>query len=994
MNRHIIIIGLAILIMAATVHGLVPRTTFNKPDQLEIRACDRWDLLVVKFVEGSDVRLREGRFISRNNADLTDTLAVLNQYPGTRFHRLFSRPETDYELEKIAGETRTGRELADLNLYYALGPTDRLSALWLLNDLNTLDLVECIYPEPIPEVAVMELPDILTPPDFEMDQEYLGPSPVGVDAYSAWNVPGGRGEFAQFIDVELAWLWTHHDLPDPFYLGGNMSPDVSYRDHGTAVMAEVVGQDNESGVIGIAPETAAGGVAIDINDYPGNLASWFDMASAALEPGDVWLIELHAPGPGGSYICMEWWQGNYDAIANSTAQGRVCIQAAGNGGADFDDPIYEGKFNRSVRDSLAVIVAAGTPYSMYPEYFTCYGSRIDANGWGSQIVTAGYGDLYSAEGENFYYTDEFGGTSGASPMVAGVSCVAQSVYRDLTGGSFIDPETLRAAITETGAPQPDPVYQYIGTRPDLNLLLQHPVFNVNGVFFDRPVYACMDAAVLTVRDETASGSVTVEISSETEPVPEIIILSELEPGLFQGNVALIPGSPTPGDGQVSVNDGDIITAFYAPLSSTAEVLTDCVPPVISDVTVTALTDITALIHWTTDEPATSTVTYGETVPDQIAEEMSLKTDHEILLENLTGCTDYIFEVMCGDSAGNICIDSNEGAYYAFTTMERMVQLNASMDTNPGWEITGGLWGFGEPTGQGGQYGYSDPWSGFTGANVYGYNLNGDYTNNMPRHHLITSGIDMTYANGSILEFYRWLGVESPDFDHASISISTDQESWETVWENTGEIMDDAWVHVKYDISEWADGEPTIYIRWTMGETDSGWTYCGWNIDDVEVSYFRVCGAPTATPQPSATPKPGTPTPAPPTATPTTTPTPFCQNPGVTLEMPSHLFSTGDPCRLTARACRPGSTTEPVLMFVFLDVYGAYWFAPDWSQTPSWYDLNDIPPGSETTITVLEPFTWPVTGSTASDLYFHGALTDMAITRIIGTADSWEFGFRD
>ena len=71
-----------------------------------------------------------------------------------------------------------------------------------------------------------------------------------------------------------------------------------------------------------------------------------------------------------------------------------------------------------------------------------------------------------------------------------------------------------------------------------------------------------------------------------------------------------------------------------------------------------------------------------------------------------------------------------------------------------------------------------------------------------------------------------------------------------------------------------------------------------------------------------------------------------------------------------------------------------WFAPAWPQTPDWYDLNATPPGSETTVTVLEPFSWPETGATASDLYFHGALTDTAITRIIGTADSWEFGFRD
>jgi len=31
-----------------------------------------------------------------------------------------------------------------------------------------------------------------------------------------------------------------------------------------------------------------------------------------------------------------------------------------------------------------------------------------------------------------------------------------------------------------------------------------------------------------------------------------------------------------------------------------------------------------------------------------------------------------------------------------------------------------------------------------------------------------------------------------------------------------------------------DGQATVYLRWTMGSTDSSWQYCGWNIDDVEV----------------------------------------------------------------------------------------------------------------------------------------------------------------
>ena len=49
--------------------------------------------------------------------------------------------------------------------------------------------------------------------------------------------------------------------------------------------------------------------------------------------------------------------------------------------------------------------------------------------------------------------------------------------------------------------------------------------------------------------------------------------------------------------------------------------------------------------------------------------------------------------------------------------------------------------FGQPTGGGGQNGYPDPTSGHTGANVYGYNLAGDYANNMPVYALTTDALN-------------------------------------------------------------------------------------------------------------------------------------------------------------------------------------------------------------------------------------------------------------
>ncbi len=157
----------------------------------------------------------------------------------------------------------------------------------------------------------------------------------------------------------------------------------------------------------------------------------------------------------------------------------------------------------------------------------------------------------------------------------------------------------------------------------------------------------------------------------------------------------------------------------------------------------------------------------------------------------------------------------------------------NFDTNPGW-TTQGSWAFGQPTGGGGEYGGPDPTSGHTGINVYGYNLLGDYQNNLGERHLTSTPIDCSGLSDVTLKFWRWLGVEQPLYDHAYVRVSDDGINWTTVWENPGEITDTEWILQEIDISSVADGELTVYLRWTMGPTDVGWRYCGWNIDDIEV----------------------------------------------------------------------------------------------------------------------------------------------------------------
>ena len=173
--------------------------------------------------------------------------------------------------------------------------------------------------------------------------------------------------------------------------------------------------------------------------------------------------------------------------------------------------------------------------------------------------------------------------------------------------------------------------------------------------------------------------------------------------------------------------------------------------------------------------------------------------------------------------------------------EPTLQYQWTLEGDPGW-TTEGEWAFGQPTGGGSHNG--DPTSGYTGSNVYGYNLNGDYANDLPERHLTSPAIDCSELFNVHLKFWRWLGVELPLCDHAYVRVSNDGTNWTTVWQNTTVITDTLWTEMNLDISAVADKQPTVYLRWTMGTTDPWWTYCGWNIDDIRVLAFEfapVCG---------------------------------------------------------------------------------------------------------------------------------------------------------
>jgi len=157
----------------------------------------------------------------------------------------------------------------------------------------------------------------------------------------------------------------------------------------------------------------------------------------------------------------------------------------------------------------------------------------------------------------------------------------------------------------------------------------------------------------------------------------------------------------------------------------------------------------------------------------------------------------------------------------------------SLDEDPGWSLEGD-WAYGRPTGQGGTFGNPDPTSGYSGDRVFGNNLNGDYSYDTSARHLTSQAIDCSDLSDVTVKFRRWLGVNTPQLAEAAFSVSSDGVVFTPVWTNLDRITDAAWTAQEYTIADLADGEPAVYLRWTLGPTSGTGQFCGWNLDDITV----------------------------------------------------------------------------------------------------------------------------------------------------------------
>ena len=146
------------------------------------------------------------------------------------------------------------------------------------------------------------------------------------------------------------------------------------------------------------------------------------------------------------------------------------------------------------------------------------------------------------------------------------------------------------------------------------------------------------------------------------------------------------------------------------------------------------------------------------------------------------------------------------------------------------------WQYGAPDGSD-----TDPNSAFSPSNCWGNdlgigNFNGRYQPNV-ENYLRSPVINAVGQTGVTVQFQRWLGIESGQYDQAQVNVNGS-----TIWQNPTltDLIDTSWVQMTIPAPQLDNTTGQVEFRLI---TDPGVNFGGWTIDDVRVFAFQALPAP-------------------------------------------------------------------------------------------------------------------------------------------------------
>ncbi|MBL7076161.1 MAG: S8 family serine peptidase [Kiritimatiellae bacterium] len=669
-----------------------------------------------------------------------------------------------------------------------------------------------LYAEPNYEVkAFGTIPD-----DVDFDElwgmhntgQTGGTEDADIDAPEAWDMHVGRRDVVVAV-IDTGVDYTHEDLVANVWTNEGEIASNGIDDDGNGYVDDVYGYDFHNsdadpmddhghgthcaGTIGAEGDNGIG--VVGVNWQVRIMALKFLSSFGSGSTVDAISCIEYATAMGAHVMNNSWGGGGYsqalkDAIDAAGTTGVVFAAAAGNDYGNDNDasPQYPAGY-----DSENIIAVMSTDHEDSRSYFSNYGeTSVDIGAPGSDILSCKPGNDYQT----------MSGTSMATPHVAGASAMLRAINPMLT------PAQIRAVLMETADPTL-PGECVSGGR--LNLA---------------SAVAGMWAPWLTVVPDSAAAIVP----GAAVDVEAILDASDLKPGEYQGEIIIATDDVEQPQVVVPVVF-DVMAPEIAMAPDTVEFETSWGEMPTTDWGDFAMTNEAGVsvtwegsrsVSWIDIPVSNGTLTAGE-----------VGLFYVVLNDQITSFSPgvYFTQVSVSNTTSG-CVQQRD-VRLIISPPDGDPIHNFTFDSNPGWTAEAG-WAFGTPLGNGSHAG--DPLGGHTDINVYGYNLNGDYENDLTNRYLTTGSLDCSNYRDVVLSFYRWLGVEHSAFDHAQVEVSSNGTHWTSVWSHDGgTISDAAWSNVIYDISGVADNQSSVFLRWSMGPTDSSETHPGWNIDDVVVS---------------------------------------------------------------------------------------------------------------------------------------------------------------
>jgi serine protease len=492
--KKLLSISIILALSAAAVTAnaeLRPRMAFEKylfADGVnpEARYLDR---LMIKFLDEDQVRIRNGKLESLNGANLSAAESFLANHPEISLElTILSESEEDYAKRTDELEQNSGKDLVDLFSFirFKLPVADK-NPKALLAEILEAPEVEIAYYESIPfDMTCTDLGT--TTPDFMPNQTYHNPAPQGTDLdYARANFGDDLvdGTSSTWTAIFERGMQTTHENVSTATVATAGTPD-SNNDHGTAVMGILGGcDDNDVGVLGFLADQQMRLYQRNSGSY-GSVQDIYNLANSELLPGEVtnssWGYTANPMPAGQSCVCNPGQNGSvpieYDPGVKSAVEAGVIAGihyfiSAGNGCVDLDNVVFGNLFDWSTDSGSVLVGASESPVSGSghdPACFTTFGSRVTSYAWGENIYSSGYGNAHSGSaGVDEAYTAVFGGTSGASPTVAGCAGIMNNIWRNQNSSANIAPSTMRTWLQQNGTPCNTALE--IGVMPNLHGIL-------------------------------------------------------------------------------------------------------------------------------------------------------------------------------------------------------------------------------------------------------------------------------------------------------------------------------------------------------------------------------------------------------------------------------------------------------------------------------------------------------------------------------------------